>query len=282
MIFFTTHEIEQWIAEDAPLVDLTSHLLGIDQQPALLEVSTRQPTCLALMEEARRIFELLDCRVTHFEPSGKTVAKNTTILRAQGASKDLHRGWKVAMNLLETQCGVATHTAEMVKKVSAVSDIPLLVTRKHTPGLKKLLTKSILAGGAHPHRLGLSETILIFQNHLNLIGGRSALVETLASLKSAAVEKKIAVECETLDQALQAVDSKMVDVIQFDKVPIDTLQHWCQILKRHTPAIKILVAGGLNSQNIQAYAQCGVDGLVLSSLYHAPPADFGVTIQLVE
>ncbi|CAN8141824.1 hypothetical protein THIOSC15_3230004 [uncultured Thiomicrorhabdus sp.] len=50
---------------------------------------------------------------------------------AVGRADALHRGWKVAMNLLEYLCGVATHTAQMVAEVKAVSDIPLLVTRKH-------------------------------------------------------------------------------------------------------------------------------------------------------
>ncbi|MCI5168022.1 MAG: ModD protein, partial [Candidatus Electrothrix sp. GM3_4] len=51
MIFFTTEEIEQWINEDAPLVDLTSHLLKINNQPAVLQVQTRHPIRVALTEE---------------------------------------------------------------------------------------------------------------------------------------------------------------------------------------------------------------------------------------
>ncbi|XOF34635.1 MAG: hypothetical protein ACL93V_04920 [Candidatus Electrothrix sp. YB6] len=59
MIFFTTEEIEQWINKDAPMLDLTSHLLGINNQPGILQVTTRHPTRLALTEEAGRIFEIV-------------------------------------------------------------------------------------------------------------------------------------------------------------------------------------------------------------------------------
>ncbi len=59
MVWFSNEEIAQWINEDAPLVDLTSHLLGIEAQYCELTVTTRHPTCLTLTEEAARLFEQL-------------------------------------------------------------------------------------------------------------------------------------------------------------------------------------------------------------------------------
>lgn len=281
MIFFQTHEIEAWINEDAPLVDLTGHLLGVESQKAELTMRTRHATRLTMMEEAARIFEILGAEVVHCAQSGQDVAEGVVILQAVGRADALHRGWKVAMNLLEYLCGVATHTAQMVEQVKAVADIPLLVTRKHLPGMKKPMTKAILNGGAHPHRLGLSETILVFENHLNLIGGRDALQVKIPAMQSAACEKKISVECDTLEQAQQAAQAGS-DLIQFDKVPVEVLQQWVQTLKQDYPALKIVIAGGINPQNVQAYAQSGVDGIVLSSVYHAKPADLGVRIELLQ
>ncbi|MBO1924934.1 hypothetical protein [Thiomicrorhabdus sp. 6S3-12] len=62
MIYFQTHEIESWINEDAPLLDLTGHLLEINNQSARLTVKSRHATRLSMMEEAARIFELLGRR----------------------------------------------------------------------------------------------------------------------------------------------------------------------------------------------------------------------------
>ena len=281
MIFFQTHEIEAWINEDAPLVDLTGHLLCVEAQTAELTMRTRHATRLTMIEEAARIFEILGAEVVHCAQSGQDVAEGAVILQAVGRADALHRGWKVAMNLLEYLCGVATHTAQMVEQVKAVADIPLLVTRKHLPGMKKPMTKAILNGGAHPHRLGLSETILVFENHLNLIGGRDALHDKIPAMQSAACEKKISVECDTLEQAQQAAQAGS-DLIQFDKVPVEVLQQWVQTLKQDYPALKIVIAGGVNLQNVQAYAQSGVDGIVLSAVYHAKPADLGVRIELLQ
>ncbi|MCI5160798.1 MAG: ModD protein [Candidatus Electrothrix sp. AX5] len=279
MIIFTTQEIEAWINEDAPLVDLTSHLLKIGNQPSRLTVRTRHPTRIALTEEAGRIFEILGCRISMLLPSGRDVSAQSEILVVEGPGAALHRGWKVAMNLLEYMCGVATLTAEMVKKVEECSNIPLLVTRKHQPGLKKPLMKAILAGGAVPHRLSLSETILIFENHLNLIGGREALPGLLADMKAAACEQKITVECDNLDQAVQAAKDG-ADAVQFDKVPPQDLITWCPELKGNFPNLVILSAGGVGPKNVQDYARTGVDGIVLSSVFHAKPADLGVCIEL--
>lgn len=280
MIFFQTHEIEAWINEDAPLVDLTSYLLGIDQQPAQLSVRTRHLTCLTLMEEAARIFEILGAQVIHLSPSGNLVEGDTLILQVRGRADALHRGWKVAMNLLEYLCGVATHTAQLVQKVNAVSAVPLLVTRKHLPGMKKPMIKSILSAGAHPHRLGLSETVLIFENHLNVVGGRAALSDLLPNIKLAACEKKISIECDTFEQAQQAVEMG-ADLVQFDKVGVVPLTQWIAQLKATAPRVHIIIAGGINEHNIQEYAKTGVDGIVLSAVYHAKPADLGVKIELV-
>ncbi|WP_127119199.1 ModD protein [Thiomicrospira sp. S5] len=278
MVWFSNEEIAQWINEDAPLVDLTSHLLGIEAQYCELTVTTRHSTCLTLTEEATRLFEQLGADTVLCEPSGRQVDAGTEILKVTGRGDALHRGWKVAMNLLETGCGVATATADMVAAVQQVSDIPLLVTRKHAPGMKKQLIKAILSGGAYPHRLGLSETVLIFENHLNVIGGREALPKAIQKMKAAACEKKIMVECDDLEQAVQAAEAG-ADAIQFDKVPVDDLVLWCQSLKTAFPALKVLMAGGIRRDNVEAYAASGVDGIVLSSLYHAKPADLGVRIQ---
>ncbi len=278
MIFFTTQDIEAWIAEDAPLLDLTGHLLGIGAQAAQLSVRARQPVCAALSEEAGRLFTLLGAEVIEQAPSGARLAAGATLLVVRGRADALHRGWKVAMNLLEHACGVATCTAQMVERARAVADIPLLATRKHPPGMKKILIKAILAGGAQPHRLGLSETVLIFENHVRLLGGRERLPQLVAAMRAQACEKKIFVECDTLEQARQAVAAG-ADGVQFDKAPAQALAAWCADIAAHTPEIVCLAAGGIRLDNIQEYARSGAHGLVLSAVYHAPPADLEVTIR---
>jgi molybdenum transport protein len=53
---------------------------------------------------------------------------------------------------------------------------------------------------------------------------------------------------------------------------------WCEQIKGRYPPIAVLAAGGIRPDNVENYALSGVDGLVLSSVYHAPPADLEVRI----
>ena len=49
-------------------------------------------------------------------------------------------------------------------------------------------------------------------------------------------------------------------------------------IRQSKPEIKISAAGGINAENASAYAETGVDMLVLSSPYFGKPADIGVSL----
>jgi molybdenum transport protein len=156
-------------------------------------------------------------------------------------------------------------------------NVAVLTTRKGFPGTKALSIKSILAGGAFPHRLGVSETILVFGQHMNFIGGVDGFIDKLPEIKRSCCEKKIIVESSSPDEAARLCGAG-VDGIQFDKLAPDALSKACAALKKSFPAVTLLAAGGVNEENIAAYARTGVDGVVTTSLYSAKPADIGVRI----
>jgi molybdenum transport protein len=134
------------------------------------------------------------------------------------------------------------------------------------------MMKAIVAGGALPHRLGLSESILIFKQHLVYMGGLSGLLEQINPLKQRFQEHKICIEVETVEDAL-VVAASGVDIIQIDKMSLGTLKELAQNLKQRYPHVKLAAAGGITLNNVQEYAATGVDILVTSSLYFGKPAD---------
>ena len=76
--------------------------------------------------------------------------------------------WKVSLNLCDHLSGVATKTRAIVDAAhSANPACEVLTTRKSMPGVKDLLTKAVTCGGAFPHRLGASETVLVFDHLYN-------------------------------------------------------------------------------------------------------------------
>ena len=281
-VFFSQAEIDAWIAEDAELLDLSTHLLGLGGVPARIAFVLRQDGVAAGTEAAAQV--LRHCGADASVPcaSGQAVQAGAVLLEASGPAGTVLRGWKVAQNLLEAACGIASATARMVAAVRAVAPgVAVLTTRKHAPGLRKLALQATLAGGALPHRLGVGETILVFPQHRALLGdggGWPLLGERLRALGGAVAEKTIVVEAHDLAEAEQAIAAG-AEVIQFDKATPAQLADWCPALRARHPAIRLLAAGGVREANAAAYAATGVDALVTSSLHHAPPADVGVRVE---
>lgn len=273
------NDIQRFIEEDAPYGDLTTHLLGIGHLPGEISFTTRHDTTLCGTEEAARLLEQCGCTMCQITPSGSSVPPGETFLRASGPASALHTGWKVAANLLEYASGIATRTAGIVCAARTINpQISILTTRKTFPGTKKLAIKAICSGGALPHRLGLSETILVFKQHTTFLGGLDTFLEQINTLKQQAIETKLIVEADSSEEALLIAKS-MADVIQIDKIPPAELSYVVQAIRQRNNSIKISATGGINQQNVAAYAASGVDMLVLSSVYFGKPADIGVTIK---
>lgn len=278
-VFFDAATLDGWLQEDIGYFDLTSTVLGIGGQNARMAWVAREHMVVACTEEVARLARHGGAQVSVCVPSGQAVTPGTVLVEADGPAQPLLDSWKVSQNLLEYACGVATRTRAMVEAAAQASQhVGILTTRKHPPGLRRMAQKAALAGGASPHRLGLSETVLVFPQHRALMPrGWDAVHDALARHRSRLIEKKVVIEAETLDEARAAVRAG-ADVIQFDKVEPERLAQCCAALRRQWPAIGLLAAGGIRLDNVARYAATGVDALVTSSLYFGPPADVGVQV----
>jgi molybdenum transport protein len=271
-------DLERFIEEDVPYGDLTTHLLGIGDRHGSISFVTREETVLCCTEEAGRVLEKCGCTVTMSTPSGTIMPAGTEFLRAEGAASSLHAGWKVAVNLLEYASGIATRTRAVVRAARAVNpEIAVLTTRKQFPGTKKIAVKAITAGGALPHRLGLSETVLVFRQHTGFTEGLDNFLKTIPGLKKRVPETRIMVEAESPCEALRCAWAG-VDVLQVDKMSPEALGALVGTVRSIDGRVRISAAGGINVDNAAEYAATGVDILALSSVYFGKPADIGVTI----
>ncbi len=279
MLFLTGEEIDRLIKEDVPYIDLTSWSLGINNTPGTISYFTREDAVVCGTEEVMQIFDRLHIQGKDFIPSGQKVHAQDVLISGVGRSQDLHMAWKVSQNILDHCSGIATKTQKMVERVKKHNpNLSIFTTRKIFPGTKALAVKSIMAGGAIPHRLGISETILIFKQHMNFIGGLEGLLEKLPQMKMECCEKKIIVEATSLEQAVRLCDAG-ADGIQFDKLPLPQLREAADTLKRQFPSVVVLAAGGINESNIEDYAKLNINGIVMTGLYEAKAIDIGVKIE---
>lgn len=277
-VFFDHATIDRWITEDADLLDLTSHMLGLGATPAHIEFKIRHKGVAACTEEVSRILAHCGARTVKIKASGTPVQTGELLIHGEGPAHSVLRAWKVSQNLLEYSCGVARQAAQMYQIIQQHNpSMALLTTRKHAPGLRALALKSTLCVGALPHRLGLSETILIFPQHIELLGGWEVLKNKITVQKAGFAEKKIVIEVTNPTQASLAIKAG-ADVVQFDKATPNQLREWLPKLREHWPNGVFLAAGGIKLDNVADYAQTGVNALVTSALHHAPPADIGVNI----
>lgn len=273
----TTADLERLLDDDVPYGDLTTEALGIGGLAGVMEFTARDPMVLALAEDAAALLRLSGCEVELIATSGDRLTACAPILRAQGSASSLLRGWKVAQTLIEIWSGVATATREIVEAARAVSPgIAIACTRKNTPGTKRFAVAAVKAGGAVMHRLGLSETILVFAEHRAFLD--EPLAATVARLRRAAPEKKLITEVSSIDAALAAAEAGF-DVLQLEKfAPPDVAAFVTQLATTpHRPIIA--AAGGVNAGNAAAYAQAGADVLVTSAPYMAKPRDVQVRIK---
>jgi molybdenum transport protein len=137
-----------------------------------------------------------------------------------------------------------------------------------------LSTKAVIAGGASAHRLGLSETLLVFPDHRVFVD-KTDLPEIFARLHRQLPEKKLVAEAQDMEDALWLAKSG-ADVLQLERFSPEQLAQCRQQLTASKLAVLLAPAGGVNHVNAVAYARAGADFLVSSAPYFASPRDVKV------
>jgi len=270
-------DAELWalLRDDVPCGDLTTFTLGVGGKPARLEFRARQPMRVCAAEEALRLFELAGGQGRALLLSGTRAGAGDPILWAEGSAASLHQAWKMAQTLVEWASGIASATAAIVDQALG---LPVACTRKNVPGTKALSAKAVRAGGGTMHRLGLSETLLVFAEHRLFLD--EAPAQTIQRLRRAQPEKKVVVEVASPQEARVWHDAG-ADVLQLEKFTPQDVAQCRAMVDAGIPGRRPLLAaaGGVRADNAGAYVAAGADLLVTSAPYTAPPRDVQVLFE---
>jgi molybdenum transport protein len=251
MIYFSDSEIDSFIGEDSPYFDLTAELLGISGE-ASVSFLARNDGVASGVEEAARVCEKLGLFANIIKHSGEILKNGDLLLSAKGDAKSVLKAWKPSQNILEYACAVATQTAKMIEVIHSSSpQTHFATTRKTIPLTKKLALKAVLNGGGGAHRLGLSESVLIFAQYAALAG--LSLEECVKKAKNETKEHKIAVEVKNIEDAKKAAKAG-ADIIQCDKLTPDEIKEVVSVVKSIDERIVLIATGGINLQNATLYA----------------------------
>lgn len=259
--------IEQALQEDIHTGDITTKAVVPQRRPAEARLIAKEELVLSGIDVAGRVFGQLNPEIKfspHFN-DGQRVEKGTVIATLQGDAADLLMGERVALNLLQRMCGIATLTSRFVAAISGTK-ARIVDTRKTTPGLREIEKYSVRVGGGINHRTGLYDGVLIKENHIAAAGGVSEAISRARAYIPHTL--KIEIETETLAQVDEALAAG-ADIIMLDNMSLEDMR--IAVLKIGGRAL-VEASGGVSLESVRAIAETGVDIISVGALTHSPRA----------
>lgn len=259
--------LRSFLAEDIGRFDVTTEATVPRGTRTRGELVAKSPCVVSGLPVARRVFALLDRELTWSDeaPAGLDVSPPAILARLSGRARAILTAERVALNLLQRMCGIATTTRRFVDAVAGTR-CQILDTRKTAPGLRPFDRQAVRDGGGVNHRYDLAEMVLIKDNHRRLAGGVARAVEAARSAAPPGTPVEVEVESEAdLSQALAAG----ADRILIDNQPPEVVARWCAAAKRQRPVIFVEASGNMRLETVRSYAETGVDAVSVGSLTHS-------------
>ncbi|GAB7027528.1 carboxylating nicotinate-nucleotide diphosphorylase [Geotalea toluenoxydans] len=256
--------IENALMEDIHTGDLTTQAVMRENRAMRATLKAKENLVLAGIKVAARVFHILDNSITfdaHFA-DGSRIEKGATLAEISGDASFLLQGERVALNLLQRMCGVATQTAAYVEAVQGTG-ARVVDTRKTTPGLRILEKYAVRIGGGINHRTGLYDGILIKENHIAAAGGITEAINRARAYIPHTL--KIEVETENLTEVTEALAAG-ADIIMLDNMDVATMREAVAMIGGR---VLTEASGGVNLSTVRQIAETGVDIISVGALTHS-------------
>lgn len=255
------------LEEDIGLGDITTDAIIGDDIAGKAILETREDIVLAGLPVFMRAFTILDPGVSFesFYKDGEKVPSGKVICSISGSMASILKAERTALNLIQRMSGIATLTGKYVLK-AASNKVRILDTRKTAPGLRLLDKYAVPVGGGFNHRYGLSDGILIKDNHIAVAGSIKNAVE--AARKNAPHGIKIEVEAEDMDGVKAAIEAG-ADIILLDNMSPVLMKEAVNFVSGRA---LLEASGGITLDNIKEVAATGVDMISIGALTHSVKA----------
>jgi len=273
----------QFLKEDINYGDLTSEL--VPNIPIHANIISKQEGVVCGLSFAEILLKSLDIEVSSLFSDGDTIRTGDIVLQLRGLSRAILASERTILNLLMRLSGIATQTQKLVKRIEQTGQKTILAsTRKTTPGFRYFEKYAIKIGGGDSHRWNLSDTVLIKENHLRLLGEEAIAAILNQSKKIASFTKKVEIEVESLSELNIALRAQP-DIIMLDDFSNNEIQEAINIVKQTSDQMRPLieVSGGITDQNIDDYIIPGIDIISMGMLTHSVKAiDFSLRIMTIK
>lgn len=255
--------VKMALKEDIGKKDITTDSVIPKQLKAEGKIFAKKEGVLCGLELAELVFKVLDPKIEFkkIKKDGDKLKASDTIALLKGSADKMLQGERISLNFLQRLSGIATLTNRYVTLIKPYK-AKILDTRKTTPGLRALEKYAVRTGGGQNHRMGLWDAVLIKDNHINLVGLKTAVT------KAGKLYKKVEVETESLSQVKEALESG-ANIIMLDNMDIKTIIKAIKLINKKA---LIEVSGGVNLDNVRDIAKTGVDWISIGRLTHSPEA----------
>ena len=251
--------------EDIGSGDITTRSIVSTDDMFAAEVLTRDNIILCGLDILKSVFFKLDPDVIFVDNcfnDGDEINSNTKILGIKGKGIPLLEGERVALNILQRLCGIATLTKEYVKRAG---HIQILDTRKTNPGLRLFEKYAVSCGGGKNHRFGLYDAVLIKDNHIKASGG---ITQAVYKVKKKYKDIQVEVEASNLEEVKEAIEAK-VDIIMLDNMSVENIKKAVHIINGRA---SIEVSGSISIDQLEQLSQINIDCVSIGSLTHSSKA----------
>ena len=253
------------LREDMPFGDLSTAAVMPEFRHGQVELICKQDGVIAGLEVFERTFKVLEPHQTSVEGfvgDGDEVTAGQLLAIVHSDVRVLLSGERTALNYLQRMSGIATYTRKFVKQLEG-TNTRIVCTRKTTPGMRLFEREAVRIGGGGLHRAGLSDAVMLKDNHIDAAGSIAAAVA--AARVSAPFTAKIEVECETLEMVRQALDAG-ADIIMLDNM---TNEQRAAAVKLIDGRAMTEVSGNITLENVAEVAGLGVDIVSSGAITHS-------------
>lgn len=272
--FYIDSLIKTAIEEDINYIDVSADLLIPENQRNDSYFVSKDDGILCGLDAAMRVFTLLDDTFTFtaLKKDGDKIKKGDVIVEFNGKTRELLKGERTALNIIQHMSGIATATAKAVE-LCKETNASVADTRKTLPGLRALQKYAVVCGGGKNHRFNLSDGAMLKDNHIDACGGIVPAVNVLRSKLGHMV--KIEVETRDFDEVREAVKAG-ADVIMLDNMNCEQMAEAVKIIDGKATSE---ASGNITLENIATVAKTGVDIISLGALTHSVKA-FDISMKM--
>jgi len=268
------------LQEDIGIGDVST-LASIDKDaPGKAVLKVKEDGILAGVQLAQQIFYHLEpeSKFSIHKNDGDSIRNGDIAFEVSAKVHTILQAERLTLNCMQRMSGIATLTRQFVDKIKGYH-AKVLDTRKTTPLFRAFEKEAVRIGGGVNHRMGLYDMVMLKDNHIDFCGGiEQAIEKTHEYLRTHNLDLKIEVETRNIEDVKRVLAVGKVHRIMLDNYSPEQLTEAISLIAGR---FETEASGGIRLDNIEAYAQTGVDYISVGAIiHHAVSLDLSLKAQI--